>query len=288
MLDQAESLRKLANGEIEVKPTKKAKIITVTSGKGGVGKSNFVVNLGISLQKMGKKVLIFDADIGMGNDDVLMGVYPKYNMFDVIKGREINDIVEEGPCGIKLLAAGSGINRIEDLQQNERDLFLEKLEALDGYDYIIMDTGAGINRSVLAFIACSEELIVLTTPEPTSLTDAYSLMKATDNFKIKDKAKIVINKSFTKEEGIQTYEKFKSAVNRFLSIKVSYLGQILDDRKLIQGVREQVPFVISYPNSDAAKGINEIVQKIVCDNNNVNKNGIGAKGLFKKLFGLFS
>lgn len=290
MLDQAASLRRLINNKKESDLEKKtnAKIITVTSGKGGVGKSNFVVNLGISLQKKGKKVLIFDADIGMGNDDVLMGIYPRYSLFDVIKGEEIEDIIEEGPCGIKLLAGGSGINQIEDLKQEERDIFLRKLESLDGFDYILMDTGAGINRSVLAFIACCEEVIIITTPEPTSLTDAYSLVKATDHFNIKGNANIIVNRAYTKEEGQQTFNNFKSAVDKFLKVEISYLGCILDDKKLVQGVREQIPFIISYPNSDAGKCIEEISKRYI-DNENLNSDGnFGARSLFKKLFNLFS
>jgi flagellar biosynthesis protein FlhG len=290
MLDQAESLRRLINNEqsSSAKQNGSSKIITVTSGKGGVGKSNFVVNLGISLQKKGKKVLIFDADIGMGNDDVLMGIYPRYSLFDVINGKEIEDIIEDGPCGVKLLAGGSGINQIEDLKQEERDLFLKKLESLDGFDYILMDTGAGINRSVLAFIACCEEVIIITTPEPTSLTDAYSLVKATDHFKIKNKAKVIVNRAFNDAEGQETFNNFQSAVNKFLKVEVSYLGCILDDKKLIQGVRQQIPFIISYPNSDAAKGINEISKKYLEENNLAQDDNYGAKKLFKKLFNLFS
>ncbi|MGG7176563.1 MinD/ParA family protein [Clostridium paraputrificum] len=285
MLDQAESLRRLVNNEDKVGEARKAKIITVTSGKGGVGKSNFVVNVGIALQKQGKKVLIFDADIGMGNDDVLMGVYPRYNIFDLIKGKNINEILVEGPCGIKLLPGGSGLNQVEDLQDEERRIFLEKLQSLDGFDYILMDTGAGINRSVLAFISCSEEVIVITTPEPTSLTDAYSLIKAVNHFKIKDKARVVVNRAFTKDEGQETFNKFKRAIDRFLSVKVSYLGCILDDRKLVQGVREQVPFVLSYPHSDAAKSIQDITKLLIGEQST---NNLGAQGLFRKLFSLFS
>lgn len=290
MLDQAESLRRLINNQQNnvTQDKVKTKIITVTSGKGGVGKSNFVVNLGISLQKNGKKVLIFDADIGMGNDDVLMGIYPRYSLFDVIKGKEIEDIIEEGPYGIKLLSGGSGINQIEDLKQDERDMFLKKLESLDGFDYILMDTGAGINRSVLAFIACCEEVIIITTPEPTSLTDAYSLIKATDHFKIKNKARVLVNKAFTKAEGEETFNNFKSAVDKFLKVEVSYLGCILDDKKLVQGVREQVPFIISYPNSDAAKGIIEISRRFIEEENLSSEHNNGAKKLFKKLLNLFS
>lgn len=286
MLDQAEKLRRLVNNEeVITEKGKKAKIITVTSGKGGVGKSNFVVNLGIALQQRGNKVLIFDADIGMGNDDVLMGVYPRHTVFDVLKGREIEDILVDGPEGIKLLPAGSGLNKIEELQDNEREMFLRKLESLDGFDYILMDTGAGISKSVLAFIACSEELIIITTPEPTSLTDAYSLIKASDHFKIKDKAKIVVNKAFTKEEGLQTFNKFESAVTKFLTVKVSYLGCILDDRKLVKGVRSQTPVMISYPNSDASKAINKIADKLFGDNS---AETLGFHAVFKKLFDIFS
>ena len=283
MLDQAESLRNLVKEKTS--PRKKAKIITVTSGKGGVGKSNFVVNLGITLQKQGNKVLIFDADIGMGNDDVLMGVYPKNSFFDILKGKDFSEIIVEGPYGINLLPGGSGLNQIEDLGETERSIFLSKLESLDGYDYILMDTGAGINRSVLAFIASSEELIVLTTPEPTSLTDAYSLIKATSHFKIRSSAKVVINRAFDEKEGEQTYLKFKRAVDRFLKMELSYLGCILEDRKLVKSVREQKPFVLAYPNSDAARCINSIANKI---QGNSNESNVGAQGLFKKLFNIFS
>lgn len=287
MLDQAESLRRLAKGELLESSKRKARIITITSGKGGVGKSNFVVNLAITLVKLGKKVLIFDADIGMGNDDVLMGIYPKNSVLDLMNGKlALEDIIVDGPEGVKLLPGGSGLNNIEDLQQNQRDLFLKKIEMLEGFDYIFIDTGAGISRSVLAFIACSDDLILVTTPEPTSLTDGYSLLKAVDHFKIKNNANIVVNKVLDKKEGDQTFLKFKTAVNRFLSLDVNYLGIIYEDRKLIIAVREQNPFVIGYPNCDAAKCIKNIAEKIMGEKKQ--SVGVGAQGLFKKLFNIFS
>ena len=282
MLDQAANLRRLANKDSS---KKKAKIITITSGKGGVGKSNFVVNMGITLHKKGKKVLIFDADIGMGNDDVLMGVLPRYNVFDLLEGKDVNEVVVEGPYGINLLPGGSGINYIENLEEEERLAFIEKLTSLDEYDYIFIDTGAGINKNVLAFIACSEETIVITTPEPTSLTDAYSLIKATDHFKLTNTANVIVNRAFSIKDGEETYNKLKRAVDKFLTIKVNYLGSISEDRKLVEGVRAQVPFTILYPKCDASKSIERISNKLI---GNASVENMGAEGLFKKLFSLFS
>lgn len=282
MLDQAENLRRLANKD---NSKKKAKIITITSGKGGVGKSNFVVNMGITLHKKGKKVLIFDADIGMGNDDVLMGVLPRYNVFDLLEGKDVNEVVVEGPYGINLLPGGSGINYIENLEEKERLAFIEKLTSLDEYDYIFIDTGAGINKNVLAFIACSEETIVITTPEPTSLTDAYSLIKATDHFKLTNTANVIVNRAFSIKDGEETYNKLKRAVDKFLTIKINYLGSISEDRKLVEGVRAQVPFTILHPKCDASISIERISNKLI---GNASVENMGAEGLFKKLFSLFS
>ena len=286
MLDQAEELRKLVVNEKQENKNVGSKIITITSGKGGVGKSNFVVNLAIALQNKGKKVLIFDADLGMGNDDVLMGLYPKYNIFDIIyTDLEIKDIIIEGTNGVSLIPAGSALSKAQELEEKERKLFLEKLETLDEYDFILMDTGAGVNRDVLSFIAASEELIVITTPEPTSLTDGYSLIKATDHYKLKNKAKIIVNKAFSKEEGQETYDKFDRAVSRFLKIEIEYLGCILEDKKLVQSVRQQKPFMVLYPNCDAAKGIEDISSKLVGQELSSSN---GAQGLFKRLFNIFS
>lgn len=287
MLDQAESLRRLASGEAYLKDSKKARIITITSGKGGVGKSNIVVNLAINLVRKGKKVLIFDADIGMGNDDVLMGIYPRHNVLDLINGSlAIEDIIVEGPEGVNLLPGGSGLNNIEDLQENQRKLFLRKIEMLEGFDYIFIDTGAGISRSVLAFIACSDEVVLITTPEPTSLTDGYSLLKAVNHFKIKKRASIIVNKVLEKKEGEKTFLKFKSAVNKFLALDVNFLGYIYDDKKLVMSVRNQVPFIIGYPNCEASKCIEYITLNLI--GNKSKDSGIGAQGLFKKLFSIFS
>lgn len=292
MLDQAEKLRQLAVKDKENKKDmgsekSKPRIITVTSGKGGVGKSNFVVNIAISLQKRGKKVLIFDADMGMGNDDVLMGFLPRYNVFDVIVGNKtIAEVMIEGPHGVKLLPGGTGVARIEEVETEQREKFIEKLSSLTDLDYIIMDTGAGINRTVLGFVACCEELIIITTPEPTSLTDAYSLIKAVSHFNIKKSAKVVINRIIDDKEGELTFNKFNSAAKKFLNIDLQYLGSIADDKRLVQAVRKQEPFVISYPSSTVAKDVNNIADRII--GQEVNKKESSVQDLFRKIFNIFS
>ncbi|MBU3198704.1 MinD/ParA family protein [Clostridium estertheticum] len=286
MLDQAQRLRQMAkksDNKVDLQP----RIITVTSGKGGVGKSNIVVNLSIALQKMGKKVMIFDADIGMGNDDIIMGCSSKYSVFDVIsKGKEIEEVVLTGPFGVKLLPGGSALTKVEDLTEVERNMFLNKLTALTGLDYIIMDTGAGVNKSVLGFISCCEDLVIVTTPEPTSLTDAYSLLKAVKHFDIKNSAKVIINRSLDNNEADLTFNKFNNAVIKFLDMKLEYLGKIGEDKKLSYAVRQQEPVVVSYPNSGAALDINKIASKL--EGAKDKASGIGVEGLFKKIFSIFS
>lgn len=285
MLDQAQKLRQLVSDNTTNKS--KPRIITVTSGKGGVGKSNIVVNLSIALQKAGKRVLIFDADVGMGNDDVLMGFLPKYNVFDIIfNNKTIEEVVIKGPYGLSLLPAGSGLNRIEDITTKQRENFIKKLSALEDLDYILMDTGAGISRTVLGFIACCEELIMLTTPEPTSLTDAYSLLKAVNHFKLKSKAKVIINRAMDEKEALATYNKFNNAVKNFLGMELEYLGMVSEDKKIVQAVRAQQPFFMAYPNCDASRDVEKLAQRITGATQNAD--GIGVQGLFKKIFNIFS
>lgn len=292
MLDQAEELRKLAQEDKKTREKRvhssiKPRIITVTSGKGGVGKSNFVVNVSIALQKMKKNVLIFDADMGMGNDDVLMGFLPKYSVYDAIfENKNIEEVIIKGPFGVKLLPGGRGISKIADITKSQKKEFIKKLSSLEDLDYIILDTGAGINRDVLGFIYCCQELIIITTPEPTSLTDAYSLIKAVNYFKLNDFAQVIINKVSSTQEGEKTFNKFKNVVNRFLNVEVKYLGCILEDKKLVQAVRNQVPFLINYPNSQASKNVNLIANKLLGIEINVRKSNI--QDLFKKIFSTFS
>ncbi|NLK94051.1 MAG: MinD/ParA family protein [Clostridiales bacterium] len=283
MLDQAHSLRNLFKNDVKEKVPK---IITITSGKGGVGKSNIVVNIGIALQKNGKKVLILDADIGMGNDDVLMGLYPKYNLLDLLKGISIKDIILDGPYGLKLLPAGSGINVIDELTINERDYLINELENMNEFDYILIDTGAGVNRSILAFLKSSDEAIIVITPEPTSITDSYSLIKTSIINDVSVPLNVIVNKVSNKNEGVTAFNNLSNAVEKFLFYKVKYFGSILEDKKLIEGVKKQVPFTILYPKSDASKSIDLIAKRI--DMKEVFELSKTPKKVFKNLMELLS
>ena len=263
----------------------KPKIITVTSGKGGVGKTNFTVNLSISLSKLGKKVIIFDADMGMSNVDILLGLNSRGSIFDIINdNKDLDDVVLDTPYGIQVVPGGSGLSNIEDLTSEQRQIFLSKIDQIDDVDYIIIDTGAGISKSVLSFISCAQEVFFVTTPEPTSITDAYSLLKATSNFNIRKSAKIIVNKSSNVNEAKATFNRINSVVNNFLDMDLEFAGYILDDRNVVNCVKKQSPFTIEYPNSNASKCINSISRNIV----NSKTEGESASKLFKKIFSMFN
>lgn len=298
MLDQASKLRALmnnndnrnkqqfiSNNKFLNNTNANTKVFTIASGKGGVGKSNFVVNLSLALSKKGYKVLIFDADIGMSNDHVLMRLKVTYNIFDLlIENLNIEDIIVESIYGVDLISSGSALNKIYSMDEREREFFLTKLSSLSEYDYILIDTGAGINKDILSFISACDDFIVLTTPEPTAITDAYSLIKTVNYFKIKENVNIVINKALYRDEGISTFERIKNVCDKFLQLELNYTGCILEDRKLVESVRQQIPVYISHPNSTSSKNIEEIAFKICKMEDNNSKQGL--QGFFKKIFKL--
>lgn len=293
MLDQAAKLRELVKKSQSdnydgFKRKKYQRVITIASGKGGVGKSNIVVNLALALSEQGAKVLIFDADIGMSNDHVLMNTKVRYNVFDLTNNyMDIEQVIVKGPLGVDLISGGSALDKVYNMTEEERKIFLNKLSKLQGYDFILIDSGAGINKDILSFIAASDDFIVITTPEPTSLTDAYSLIKTVNHFEIKSSAKVIINRILHKEEGELTYKRFKNVSKRYLGINMELLGYVFDDRKLVQAVREQKPVYLKYPSSLASKSIREI-SKTLYSVPNIGDKEQGFQGFFKNLFNLFS
>ncbi|HAK42917.1 MAG TPA: MinD/ParA family protein [Clostridium sp.] len=288
MLDQAARLRQMVfeKQKNTRKSNRNTKIFTITSGKGGVGKSNMVINLAIALKKLGKKVLVLDADLGMGNADVLIGTVPRYTIFDMIlNNKSINDVVINGPLGIKILCGGTGLSRLDDLTKEQREILINKLGEIIDFDYILIDTGAGINRTVMAFIECSHEVFIVTTPEPTALTDAYSLLKTLWIHNVKSSAKVIVNKVLSAEEGNNTFNRFNSSANRFLGASLVHLGNVAEDKRLIQAVRMQKPVVLSFPTSEVSKNIEDIAKKLEGTSYS-SSNSI--QGIFKKMLNIFS
>jgi flagellar biosynthesis protein FlhG len=264
MTDQAQGLRNLVQSHNE-SAARKTKVITVTSGKGGVGKSNFTLNFALSLQSLGYKVLVFDADIGLANIDVLMGASPKYNLYHLLKKEKtIWEIISSGQDNVQFIFGGSGFNELIRLSEEELDYFSQQVNELNGYvDYIIFDTGAGLSKEVLKFILSAHETIVVTTPEPTSITDAYAIIKMVHGMDYNVPFQLVVNRVTTPREGKRTAEKISLVAKKFLKLEIPTLGFVPDDSNVSRAVKQQVPLSIAYPNSQASKGIKEIAEKYI-------------------------
>ncbi|WP_427338667.1 MinD/ParA family protein [Caloranaerobacter sp. DY30410] len=272
MRDQAYRLRQMVSkyksnkAKIENKINNKTRVMAITSGKGGVGKTNFTINLAISLNKLGYKTVIFDADIGLANVDIALGIMPKHTIADVIKRKkDILEIITEGPCGLKIIAGGSALEELIDIKERELYELTSQLEKLSGIaDFILIDTGAGISRTVLSFIEAANEIILVTTPEPTSLTDAYALIKTLiiSNCSY-NKINLVVNKADNYYEAKEVYEKLNRVTKRFLNFELINLGYIQNSKLLVESVKLQKPITLLHPNSSFVKRINTIALKIV-------------------------
>lgn len=257
-MDQAEQLRnviKLRNQN----NLQTARVITITSGKGGVGKSNVTVNLAVQFRKAGKRVIIFDADFGLANVEVMFGTIPKHNLSDLIyQGKKIREIITPGPMDIGFISGGSGVIGLNNLYMEQIQYLIKSLSELNELaDVILIDTGAGISDQVLEFVMASPEVLMVTTPEPSSLTDAYSLLKAlyrNPNFVSNGtKIRVISNKVMSNEEGVSVYEKLNSVVEQFLHGSLDYLGMVPQDAALERSVRAQKPVSLNAPNSPSAK-----------------------------------
>ncbi|RAV22724.1 MinD/ParA family protein [Paenibacillus contaminans] len=263
MNDQAQGLRNLIQSNAAKQ--RNTKVITVTSGKGGVGKSNFSLNFALTLQSQGYKVLIFDADIGLANIDVLMGVSSKYSLYHLLKKEKtIWEIIERGHHGIEFIAGGSGFTDLMRLTDQELDYFSEQVGQLNGYvDYIIFDTGAGLSKETLKFILAAEETIVVTTPEPTAITDAYAIIKMVTNLNHQVPFRLVVNRIADEKEGRDTAAKISMVARQFLQLDIPTLGFVADDAHVSKAVRKQVPFTVAFPNSEAARSIRDLTNRFL-------------------------
>ncbi|MHB8926033.1 MAG: MinD/ParA family protein [Bacillota bacterium] len=269
MVDQAERLRLLAE-KIKQETKQKAglaraRVIAVTSGKGGVGKTNITANLGIAMAQAGRRVLIIDTDLGLANADVVLGVSPQHSLSQVLKGEKaIEEIIVEGPAGVKLIAGGSGFQELININNPRLSRFLSSLEAMEEMaDVILLDTGAGLSKNVLSFVLAADEVIVVTNPEPTALTDAYVTIKAIVKKSPAARPKLLINRVGDEEEFHSAQNRLVKVCQRFLGINLDVLGYILDDPNVPRAVKNQKPFLLAYPGTPASRCLKRLADKLI-------------------------
>ncbi|MCK8823531.1 MinD/ParA family protein [Fuchsiella alkaliacetigena] len=295
MKDQAHKLRELVKGKNNSQPKQKqkkqsdiARTYTVTSGKGGVGKTNFTVNLALALQSEDKNIAIIDADLGMANIDVILGLTPQYNLGHVISGkREIMEIVAEGPGGLNIIPGVSGIESLANLSEYQLQNLIAGWEVLENeFDIILIDTGAGISKKVVNFILAADEAIVLCTPEPTAITDAYGVIKVISNNQKDAKINLVINQIESSKEGNRVSKRIIEVAKEFLDIELDILGSIPKDKSVTQAVKKQNPFLLEFPDCEASIAIKDIRNKILDIQIEEKEKTKGIKGFFKSLVNL--
>ncbi len=273
-MDQANGLRELVqNSKIEysdLKLFKNARVIAVTSGKGGVGKSNFVANLAINIQKKNHKVLVIDADVGLANIELLYDIMPSKTFKNLLNGEDINTVLHEGPFGIKLLSGGSGIVELSNINGREQDILIQAFSYLEEeFDYILIDTGAGISDLVLRFLSLADETIVVTLPEPTAITDAYALLKVAHSGTIGNinNFSIVVNRVSNAEEGEFVVRKLSLVAKKFLDLDVVGLGALSEDPVLIKSVKKQDIMELYKQNAKYVQDVEFIANKILNGSN---------------------
>ncbi|MBN2545424.1 MAG: MinD/ParA family protein [Spirochaetes bacterium] len=287
MVDQAEDLKTFMRvKDLNIESNKRTRVITVSSGKGGVGKTNVAVNLGIAFSKLGKKVIVMDADLGLANVNVCLGIIPKYNLFHLIKKQKMmKDIIIDTKFGIQIVAGASGFSKIANLSDDERRNLIREIDTLSYADIIIVDTGAGVSKNVISFIMAADEAIIITTPEPTAITDAYGIIKiiATEVSNPSLDIKLVVNRINSYSEGRKVAERVINIAGQFLNIKVDNLGFIFEDSLVSQSVIKQTPFLYVDENSKASMSIKHIVSRLEGIRY---KEGSGIKNFLIRLFGL--
>lgn len=244
---------------------KKTRIITVTSGKGGVGKTNTSVNMALAYARLGKKVVVMDADLGLANVNVILNIIPRWNLYHVIrKQKTMREILLETEYGISIVAGASGFSKIANLSDEDRLNFIKELSTLSNADIIIIDTSAGVSINVVDFIAAADDAVIITTPEPTAITDAYSIIKiiAADINNLNIGVKLVVNRVHSVAEGKKVADRLIGIAAQFLNIKVDYLGFIYEDPIVPHAVLKQMPFMVLDPRAKSSQCVTHIVSRL--------------------------
>lgn len=285
MVDQAEKLREMMrNKNTNNKDGHNTRIIAVSSGKGGVGKTNIAINLALAYAQAGKKVVVMDADLGLANVNVVLGIIPKYNLYHLIrKQKKMKEILQNTSYGVQIVAGASGFSKIANLTKEERGNFIKEVRELAFADILIIDTGAGVSNNVLSFIEAADDVIIVTTPEPTAITDAYGIIKiiATEIDNINLGLKLVVNRAKSVHEGKKVAERVINIAGHFLNLKIDYLGFVYDDELVPNSVIKQKPFLIMDPNSKASICIKHLLGRL---ENVEYKEGKGITHFLRKLF----
>ncbi len=271
-------LRKVAKSE-------DTRVISVTSGKGGVGKTNIATNLAFTLAKAGKSVLVFDADLGLANIDILLGITPEYTMEHVIRGKKrLSEVIIKTPEGIDILPSSSGVEELTNLSLFQKKRLIEEFALLNEvYDFVIIDTPAGISSNVIYFNLAASEIINVIEPDPTSFTDAYALMKVLSvRYGVKE-FKIVVNCVDSEKQAQDIFKKMNLVCEKFLDVRLEYLGFIFKDEKLVEAVRKQRPVVEIYPYSKSSRCFQQISNRLC--NVLPQKKGSAIKRFLNKLLG---
>jgi flagellar biosynthesis protein FlhG len=257
----------------------------VASGKGGVGKTNMSINLALAYSKLGKKVIVLDADLGLANVNVVLGVIPKFNLFHMIRRQKtMREIITDTGYGIQIVAGASGFSKIANLTDEERDTFIQEIQELSSADILIIDTSAGVSSNVLSFVAAADDVLIVTTPEPTAITDAYGIIKiiATEIENMDLGLKLIVNRVNSVTEGKRVSERVINIASQFLNLKVDYLGYVYDDPAVQSSILKQKPFLVNEPKCKASHCVKNIVSRL----EKVDfKEGTGILGFLSRMFG---
>lgn len=267
--DQAHRLRVMKKSDgaaaqsAAEKETTGPRLIAITSGKGGVGKSNIAINLSIALTRFGNRVMLFDADFGLANIDLLLGLTPKHNLRHVLSGKKsIEEILLTGPSGIRILPSCAGGGKSEDISAEKKREVISRIRTMgDVADIVFIDTGAGISDNIVDFLTLADEVLLVTTPEPTAIMDSYGVLKMLSQKRDSTEVRVLVNMAEDAQDAQHVMKTIKMISRQFFNIKIEELGWIYFDHQVSRSVRQQQPFVLMYPSSRATKSLNQVASK---------------------------